>query len=224
MDAEIVLTMEEAKDAMCMDLAHYGIQEDTLEEIADLAGGGWPDLFRGVLSGDDPPVDAVIALVQELINSPTVTEEVLCGALSLMFWSDVRRIDDPNGEALVGVATELDGFVCQHCGRCCTHLDYSRSLTPEDITLWKQAGRHDILARVGRDPDDGGSIIWVHPETGECELPCPFLSSRNGQNRCAIHDLKPATCREYPATKKHGFMTGCAGVELMVANECAALK
>ena len=221
MDAEIFLTTEEAKDAMYLDLEHYGVQEDTLEEIAELAGGGWPDRFKEVIEGGEHRVYDVISLVRELLNSPTVIEEVFCGALSIMFWSGVRKVKDHDGEVGVSLTTELHGFTCLHCGQCCTELDYSRSLTSDDIAMWKKAGRHDILTWVGKDKEDGGYIIWVNPDTGEPQEPCPFLASNNGKHACTIHELKPSICREYPATKKHGFMTGCPGVELMFKRECA---
>jgi len=221
MDADIFLTMEEAKDAVCLDLEHYGLQEDTLEEIAAMAGGGWPDRFREVMSGGEGRLYEVIALVQEFLNSPILSDEVLCNALSLMFWSEVRQARGPDGDEGVILTTELHDFTCLQCGQCCTNLDYSRALTAEDIAMWKKAGRDDLLAWVGKDKEDGGYTIWVDPRTGESQDSCPFLTMEGGKARCAIHDIKPAICREYPATKKHGFMTGCLGVELMFKNERA---
>ncbi|WP_300670810.1 YkgJ family cysteine cluster protein [Desulfoluna sp.] len=221
MDAEIFLTMEEAKNAVCMDLEHYGVQKEDLIEVAELAGGGWPDRFREVASVDEPSIDKVVSLVQEFLNSPTVTEEVLCGSFSIMFWGHVRKAVGPDGDEGVGLATGLHDFSCIQCGQCCTNLDYSRALTAEDVALWEQAGRHDILAWVGKDKEDGGYTIWVHPETGEPEESCPFLRFEKGKCLCTIHDIKPAICREYPATKKHGFMTDCTGVRQMVEKERA---
>lgn len=222
MDAEIFLTTEEAKDAVCLDLEQYGLQEDTLEEMAAMAGGGWPERFREVMSGGEGSLYEMIALVQEFLNSPTLTEEALCRAFSLMFWSDVRKARGPEGEEGVALTTELHDFTCLQCGQCCTNLDYSRALTAEDIAMWKKAGRDDLLAWVGKDKADGGYTIWIDPRTGEPQDPCPFLSMEGGKAKCAIHDVKPAICREYPATKKHGFMTGCIGIEQLIQKECAS--
>jgi Fe-S-cluster containining protein len=221
MHSEILLTMEEAKDAMYLDLEHYGIQRDTLEEIADMAGGGWPDRFREVMDAEEPGLYDIVTLVREFLNSPIISEEVLFGSFSMMFWSQARKADDEHGEEGVALTTELHDFSCLHCGNCCTNLDYSRALTSEDIAMWKHAGRDDILAWVGKDKEDGGYVIWVNPDTGETQEPCPFLANENGNHACSIHALKPTICREYPATKKHGFMTDCAGVALMVERECA---
>lgn len=222
MDAEIFLTMEEAKDAVCLDLEHYGIQKETLRAIAELAGGGWPDRFDEVMGAEEDRTYDTLALVREFMNSPTTTEALFFKALSLLFWADVRKALGPDGEKGVRVATDLGDFACLQCGQCCTNLDYSRALTAEDIAMWRAAGRKDILARVGKDPDDGGYLIWVDPLTGKLEETCPFLSFEHGKSVCTIHEIKPAICREYPATKKHGFMTDCLGVQLMFEKERAA--
>ena len=218
MDAEIFLTMDEAKNALCLDVEHYGIQEASLNDIAQFAGGGWPDRFKEAMALDGDATNDVIVLFRELFNSPTVTEDDLCAVFSMMFWGDVQKTTDPKGENGVSLSTGLENFVCLQCGQCCTNLDYSGALTPEDVVMWKAAGRLDILAWVAPGPEEGTYTIWVDPETGRLQDACPFLSiaMENGRQYCTIHDQKPCICREYPATKKHGLMTDCPGVALMV--------
>ena len=216
MDAEIFLTMEEAKNAICLDVEHYGVQEAPFTEIARFAGGGWPDRFKEAMAPEGDATDEVIALFRELLNSPTVTEEDLCTVFSMMFWGDVQKKTDPQGETGVSLSTGLEDFVCLQCGQCCTNLDYSGALTSEDVAMWKAAGRGDILAWVVPEAEEGTYTIWVDPETGDLQDTCPFLALENGRQYCTIHDQKPCICREYPATKKHGLMTDCPGVALMV--------
>ena len=216
MDVEIFLTMEEAKNAIYLDLESYGVQEESLFEVAHLAGGPWPNRFKEVMGGGEERMDPLIALVGELLNSPTATEAFLCGAFSIMFWGGVRIADDAHGQNGVILSTGLSDFTCLQCGQCCTELDYSNSLIPEDVAMLKDAGRDDILAWVAQDIDDGSYTIWVHPDTGEIQESCPFLLEEEGKQICTIHEFKPSTCREYPATKKHGLMTDCPGVALMM--------
>lgn len=221
MDAEIFLTTDEARDAVCLDLEQYGLQEETLLEMADLAGGEWPERFKALLSHGGVKGEEVVALVETLINGPGVTRDKLCGLVSVLFWSDARPIRY-DGEEGLAITTDLDDFQCLTCGECCRNLDYSRALIAEDLEMWRRANRQDILAWVGRS-EDGGYTIWVNPETGEHEDPCPFLTeTEKGRFICGIHELKPSICREYPATKKHGFMTGCAGVEKMFESDLTA--
>lgn len=88
---------------------------------------------------------------------------------------------------------------CLQCGRCCEsfggHLHASRA----DLERWRELGREDLLRRV-----TAIGWLWLDPETGEMEERCPFLE-RTGPDtaRCAIHDVKPDICRDYP-TLAHG--------------------
>jgi Fe-S-cluster containining protein len=46
--------------------------------------------------------------------------------------------------------------------------------------------------------------IWLDPETGGLEERCPFLTATGPTTTlCAIHDVKPDICRDYP-TLAHG--------------------
>jgi Fe-S-cluster containining protein len=83
---------------------------------------------------------------------------------------------------------------CLCCGRCCEafggHLHASRA----DLDRWTRAGREDLLRRVSAI-----GWIWIDPEKGTLEERCPFLE-RTGPDAatCAIHDVKPDICRDYP--------------------------
>ncbi len=219
MDAEIFLTLDEAKSALYMDLESYGLQEETLVEMATLAGDPWLSRLREEMRGDAGCMERVAHLFGEFMESPQITEAVLCSLLSLLFWGSVHPARDGQGRYGVILGTGLGAFTCLNCGQCCTQLDYQGALVPDDIAMWEAAGRDDILAWVAPGVDEGAFTIWVHPDTGEIVTPCPFLDGETGTHRCAIHELKPAFCREYPATQKHGLLTDCPGVIQMVMGE-----
>jgi len=84
------------------------------------------------------------------------------------------------------------GFKCKQCGNCCLKLRdaFETCATEEDIRLWEEKGREDILE-------------WVDP----IKLP------RQNKYICRINDVKPVHCREYPRSRKHGEKTGCKGFE-----------
>ncbi len=110
-----------------------------------------------------------------------------------------------------------DNFKCQQCGRCCRNLRdaYAASATNEDIQRWRENYRHDILAWVELSPAQGGygGHLWVDPESGEEAERCPWLRKMAGGERysCAIDELKPSHCREYPLSRRHAESTGCRG-------------
>ena len=84
---------------------------------------------------------------------------------------------------------------CLACGYCCEVFGGYLHASDADIERWRQLGRKDLLALVGPY-----GWIWVDPENGRRGTPCPFLKRLEcGEARCAIHDIKPDMCREYPS-------------------------
>jgi Fe-S-cluster containining protein len=95
--------------------------------------------------------------------------------------------------------SRVAGHACVRCGRCCEafggHLNASRA----DLARWRRLGREDLLRRVSAI-----GWIWIDPETGLLEKACPFLERVGpGRRICAINDVKPDMCRDYP-TLAHG--------------------
>jgi Fe-S-cluster containining protein len=94
---------------------------------------------------------------------------------------------------------------------------FSTCATDEDIAMWQNAGRKDILEWV--DPIQVGTHfvydIWINPVTGDDVKRCPWLRKLPNQDKyiCRIHDLKPEHCRNYPRSRKHALKTGCKGFE-----------
>lgn len=109
-------------------------------------------------------------------------------------------------------------FRCRQCGHCCRDLKEGRKSEARegDVAAWIAARRWDILEYV-RPSFVGRQVftydIWINPRTGLPVRRCPFLRKVRGQDRytCAIQDLKPYICRDYPTTPEHAARTGCPG-------------
>jgi Fe-S-cluster containining protein len=111
-------------------------------------------------------------------------------------------------------------FKCKQCGNCCLNLDdaFETCATEEDIRLWSQEKRDDILEWVDPIPVGGGQFvydIWISPDTGDDVSRCPWLRKLPKKDKyvCRIHDVKPEHCRQYPRSRKHAEETGCRGFE-----------
>ncbi|HDD70936.1 MAG TPA: YkgJ family cysteine cluster protein [Candidatus Woesearchaeota archaeon] len=84
----------------------------------------------------------------------------------------------------------VDDFTCLRCGRCC-RLKVRLSL--EDIARIRSAGFDDFFV--------------VEDENFYLKRPygyCIFLKYKDGQFSCAIHDIKPEGCKQFPFVVKEG--------------------
>lgn len=198
----VFLTVEEAQEAICLDFEHYGPQPGQLRRVTELlsinhampesesAGG----VVRSMLALSRPGIDTLVSLCSEV------------------FWTEARPARDDKGKAGILIPTDMDCFHCDRCGKCCLSLDFHRECSFEDVALWRESGRDDILRWVGREAD-GSFRIWVRPGTDLIAEICPWLTrEEDGGWTCSIHDLKPEICREYPGSRKHAFKTGCPTV------------
>lgn len=113
-------------------------------------------------------------------------------------------------------------FSCKRCGHCCTGLDdsFRNTGSRDDVRRWIAAGRWDIMRHVQpllEEDGEGrsrliGYRIWIDPATGVwCEDGCPWFSRVDGLAGCAIRDLRPDYCREFPTTREHADSVGCPG-------------
>jgi Fe-S-cluster containining protein len=111
-------------------------------------------------------------------------------------------------------------FNCKQCGNCCLNLSGAIDVcaTEEDIRLWEENDRADILEWVDAIPmgeDHYVYDIWISPRTGDDVTRCPWLRKLPNKDKyiCRIQDIKPEHCRKYPLSKKHAKDTGCLGFE-----------
>jgi Fe-S-cluster containining protein len=225
----IVLTFDEAVEAVCADLRQYVPQIFLLCSIIRLGSRGQIAVKRdkeGAWVGlpgnpnmqwmDGPGlVEYTCAFLKDLEPDP----ELLSSLCNRVFQNHSSPETDPDtGMSHIRIETRMEDFSCRQCGTCCRSLEYHRDVTEEDVALWRKLGRTDILKHVGvfkREGRETGYRIWVKPGTLELEENCPFLQKVPHRNvwECQIQDVKPGICRQYPATRKHAMMTGCKGFE-----------
>jgi len=112
------------------------------------------------------------------------------------------------------------GFNCKQCGNCCLNLSGTIDVcaTEEDIKLWEEKDRTDILEWVDvilLGEDHCVYDIWIRPRTGDDLQRCPWLRKLPNQDKyiCRIQDMKPEHCRNYPLSREHAENTGCPGFE-----------
>ncbi|WP_243545419.1 YkgJ family cysteine cluster protein [Pseudodesulfovibrio tunisiensis] len=196
-ESRIFLTPSEAVEAVCIDFSQYGPQPEQFEELCAVLGVSVPEA----------PYDS--STVRKLLKEADPDPEALARICSVVFWCKAHTGTGPEGRLGIWVPTGMRDFVCIQCGRCCSVLDYHRDCTEEDVALWRERGRTDILEWVGRKPD-GSYRIWVRPGTDLLAETCPWLTTlEDGRRVCSIHDCKPEICRQYPGSRKHAAMTGC---------------
>lgn len=85
---------------------------------------------------------------------------------------------------------------CRRCGRCCL-ADFAAYVTEEDIIRWKAEQRHDILDILKREHGTWEGDHLVCADSGAALHGCPFFFFDGEQFGCAIHETRPATCRNY---------------------------
>ena len=92
---------------------------------------------------------------------------------------------------------------------------FEETASINDVATWIAAKRFDILRWV--DPVIGPSAelvgfdIWIGPKTHDYVSKCPWLRKRKGEKlcECAIYDLRPQVCRDFPLDLAHGKKAGC---------------
>lgn len=83
---------------------------------------------------------------------------------------------------------------CLQCGQCCEVFGWHLHASPRDLQRWRELGRDDLLSRTNRL-----GWIWVDPVTKTRLDHCPFIDRSDPEHvRCAIHEVKPDICRDYP--------------------------
>lgn len=223
------LSPQEAIEAICLDLQRYGPQTMLCAELLRVAfnddsvvkrdparNGLW---VRSARQSNMRYLDgaALIDHVCTALDKALLSPQQIAALCRRVFQTSVQ-VMSPNGpgSAQIRIATGIKGFRCRLCGRCCRDLDYHKEVTPADVAIWKAQGRNDILEWVGVTKGHNQETtyqIWVIPGTNRFAEVCPFLKRgpANEQWVCAIQESKPEICRQYPFSRKHGVMTGCAG-------------
>ena len=227
----ILLTMEQAMTAVCLDFRQYDPQILLFSEIIAVISGGkiaarretgkngiWirrPDerkmrWFEGI-----ELIETLCALIFKIRPDPVLMAAICARVFQTRAFPDK---DPTTGRPGIRILTGMEGFACRQCGECCRMLDYHKEVTAADVASWEQMGRSDILDWVGvfqMADQEAVYRIWITPGTRTFAATCPFLHKLPHDDRwnCRIHDVKPQICRQYPVSRKHAIMTGCPGFD-----------
>ena len=200
------LTHGEALDAVALDFQEYGLQPRLFQELARLLG-----CKENIAPGETEPMENLPFLLLHLLETLDLSPPQKTQIFTRIFETRVRVTADG-----IWIRDQMDEFHCAMCGECCRNLFYETDCTREDLRLWEETGRTDILERVMVTQTRQGKTeyrIWMDPSSGTISDQCPWLDWDKKQNmaRCAIQDVKPDICRQYPFTRKHACMTDCRG-------------
>lgn len=224
----LFLTRKEALEAIRRDFRQYDPQIMLFCQIIRLISGGnivakregqkngaWVSLpGRGNMRWMNG-AEMVEYLCDSLESDLRVS--LLASICARVFQTRARVEADPaTGQEGLSIETGMEDFSCRQCGHCCRTLDYHREVIEEDVALWQELGRSDILQWVGvftGERNKKSYRIWTTPGTTALAEGCPFLKNISSENRsvCLIQDVKPGICRQYPSSRKHAVMTGCPG-------------
>ncbi|MFA5332088.1 MAG: YkgJ family cysteine cluster protein [Methanoregula sp.] len=124
-----------------------------------------------------------------------------------------------------------DADPCEQCGLCCRIFGPGIAPTVQNIYVWMEQGRSDVLCwfmafMEDRDPvncadlrpEDLGSVAFIEmrdPHTGSYVTACPFLR-RVAKDRylCGIHAIKPDMCWNYqPWIWGETYFNRCKGLK-----------
>jgi Fe-S-cluster containining protein len=227
----LFLTLDETLDAVRSDFSQYASQLNLLSLIWSMVFGDGAYVLRVphsrsiwvkesgtshlIRSSEDDLTHRILDRLKQLTPDP----ERLARICSHVFGVHATAGSGPKPDILPGIwiDTGMADFACTQCGRCCRTLNYHDGCSVRDYQRWKDLGRTDILDWVGTIRDHGqvtACRIWVTPGTNDFAETCPWLTLSHGSGRyvCAIHEVRPTICRQYPGSRKHARMTGCRGV------------
>lgn len=85
---------------------------------------------------------------------------------------------------------------CLRCGRCCL-ADFAAYVSKQDIQRWQAQGRTDILQVLENEQGVWQGDHLVNARSGKPLRGCPFFFFDGKRFGCAIHETRPATCRNY---------------------------
>lgn len=226
----IFLTPKQVLDAIRIDFNQYDTQFDLFQELCPIITDNRTIVTR------EGRNDCVLITRGKKSKARRITDQelgdYLFSALStkdytLRVMAEIcRKVfrtkswpgrDSAGGNEGIWIETEMALFECRQCGNCCRNLEYHNDCTEDDYQRWVDLGREDILEKVMVIDAGNGTVeyrIWKKPGSRRLYKKCPWLvpAAAKGRFECAIQDVKPEYCRQYPLTRKHAAMTGCEGV------------
>lgn len=90
----------------------------------------------------------------------------------------------------------FDTIDCLDCGNCCRHVG-PRLINPDIQRIAKHLNmKASKFVKFYLEEDEDGDRVFK-------ESPCPFLDQES--NYCAIYEVRPKACAEYPHTDMHNM-------------------
>lgn len=89
---------------------------------------------------------------------------------------------------------------CNGCGKCCSYGGKGNlgPIEQSQIDIWSKT-KPELLQHT-RKETDGTYRVWINPATGDFYEQCPWLIAGDARYKyhCAIQDIKPKACTNYP--------------------------
>lgn len=225
----IHLSIQEALDAIAFDFTQYGPQPGIFHQLAPILSdnririvSSENDNTLWIQHSLDHPMELINLadfgfFVCHLLETADYSTKKMADICAIVFQTQVRTSGpQKKSDDGIWIKNHMDEFDCIQCGHCCRSLGYESECTRDDMAIWQEHHRKDIIERVlvTRTSDDRVEYrIWWDQLTGKLFESCPWLepNAANDRFKCLIHNMKPEICRQYPYTKKHAAMTGCKG-------------
>jgi Fe-S-cluster containining protein len=110
--------------------------------------------------------------------------------------------------------SDIPGFQCTDCGKCCLEGASQLQANEADIALWEKQAPHllqfvTIHGAFGERTGD----LWVTPNQRRRSTRCRWIRKfpAKDQYYCRIYDWRPEVCRRYPTSRDHAQFTDCPG-------------
>ncbi len=108
--------------------------------------------------------------------------------------------------------TDIHGFNCTDCGKCCLEGAGRLPVVERDIALWQKHAPQvlNYVKYTGPVGKRRGEMGKSNPSTR-----CVWIKKFPGRDHyyCRIYQWRPQVCRNYPTSRAHARLTDCPGTD-----------
>lgn len=111
--------------------------------------------------------------------------------------------------------SDIPGFKCTDCGKCCLEGAGQLQATQADIALWETEAPHLFdFVNVHGEPGNRTGDLWSAPGEKRNTTRCKWIRKYPGRDQyyCRIYEWRPEVCRKYPISRQHARLTECPGI------------
>ncbi|MBL6932180.1 MAG: YkgJ family cysteine cluster protein [Rhodospirillales bacterium] len=113
--------------------------------------------------------------------------------------------------------SDIPGFECTSCGKCCLEGASQLQAVESDIEMWEKNAPH-LLAYVTIHGKTGQRTadLWLSFSARKQTTRCKWIRKFPGREQyyCRIYQWRPQVCRRYPISLEHARFTDCPGAEV----------